>query len=165
MTDLPSKDRTSPPWVCSPELELELEPMILTSTFSKILIIYLKQKRTKRPDLYNRREGGDLTYITYKITNSTYSYVWSHLILWYFTLRVLILSTTLFEAPERKLENFEMTLGRFFFFNNAFLIGLELESFSNRSDSILSGVSTLNSQIYFTGTIASAHRPRQATLP
>jgi hypothetical protein len=39
--------------------------------------------------------------------------------------------------------------------NNSFLIGLELESFSNRSDSILSGVSTLNSQIYFTGTIAS----------
>jgi hypothetical protein len=39
--------------------------------------------------------------------------------------------------------------------NNSFLIGFELESYINRSDSILSGVSTLNSQIYFTGTIAS----------
>ena len=36
---------------------------------------------------------------------------------------------------------------------NAFSIGLELESFSNRSDTIMSGVSTLNSQIYFTGTV------------
>ncbi len=39
--------------------------------------------------------------------------------------------------------------------NNAFAIGIELESFSNRSDTILSGVSTLNSQVYFTGTVAS----------
>jgi hypothetical protein len=38
---------------------------------------------------------------------------------------------------------------------NAFAIGLELQSFSNRNDTILSGVSTLNSQIYFTGTIVS----------
>lgn len=38
-------------------------------------------------------------------------------------------------------------------FNNAFAIGLELQSFSNRSDTILSGVSTLNSQVFFTGTI------------
>jgi hypothetical protein len=43
--------------------------------------------------------------------------------------------------------------------NNSFAIGLELESFSNRNDTILSGVSTLNSQIYFnanlfTGTTA-----------
>ena len=37
--------------------------------------------------------------------------------------------------------------------NNAFCIGLELETFANRNDTILSGVSTLNSQIYFTGTI------------
>ena len=36
---------------------------------------------------------------------------------------------------------------------NAFAIGLELQSFSNRNDTILSGVSTLNSQIYFTGSI------------
>jgi hypothetical protein len=40
-------------------------------------------------------------------------------------------------------------------FANAFCIGLELESFSNRSDTILSGVSTLNSQIYFNATIVS----------
>ncbi len=39
--------------------------------------------------------------------------------------------------------------------NNAFAIGLELQSFSNRSDTILSGVSTLNSQVYFTGIIQS----------
>lgn len=39
--------------------------------------------------------------------------------------------------------------------NDAFAIGLELQSFSNRSDTILSGVSTLNSQIYFTGGIIS----------
>ena len=38
-------------------------------------------------------------------------------------------------------------------FNNAFAIGLELQSFSNRNDTILSGVSTLNSQVFFTGTI------------
>jgi hypothetical protein len=38
---------------------------------------------------------------------------------------------------------------------NAFCIGLELESFSNRSDTILSGVSTLNSQIYFNANIVS----------
>ncbi len=69
MTYLPPKDCTSPPWVCSPELELELEPMILTSTFSKILIIYLKH----------------LTYMTatypmqpIEITNSTYCYVRSY---------------------------------------------------------------------------------------
>ena len=36
---------------------------------------------------------------------------------------------------------------------NAFAIGLELQSFSNRSDTILSGISTLNSQVYFTGTV------------
>lgn len=38
-------------------------------------------------------------------------------------------------------------------FANAFAIGLELQSFSNRSDTILSGISTLNSQVFFTGTI------------
>ena len=38
-------------------------------------------------------------------------------------------------------------------FANAFAIGLELQSFSNRNDTILSGVSTLNSQVFFTGTI------------
>jgi hypothetical protein len=37
--------------------------------------------------------------------------------------------------------------------NNAFAIGLECQSFSNRNDTILSGISTLNSQIYFTGTV------------
>ena len=37
--------------------------------------------------------------------------------------------------------------------NNGFAIGLECQSFSNRNDTILSGISTLNSQIYFTGTI------------
>lgn len=39
--------------------------------------------------------------------------------------------------------------------NNAFAIGLELQSFSNRNDTILSGLSTLNSQVFFTGTINS----------
>lgn len=39
--------------------------------------------------------------------------------------------------------------------NNAFAIGLECESFSNRSDTILSGISTLNSQIFFTANILS----------
>jgi len=38
-------------------------------------------------------------------------------------------------------------------YGNAFAIGLELQSFSNRSDTILSGISTLNSQVFFTGTI------------
>ena len=38
-------------------------------------------------------------------------------------------------------------------FANSFAIGLELQSFSNRSDTILSGISTLNSQVFFTGTI------------
>ena len=38
---------------------------------------------------------------------------------------------------------------------NAFGIGLECQSFSNRNDSILSGISTLNSQIYFTAGITS----------
>jgi hypothetical protein len=38
-------------------------------------------------------------------------------------------------------------------FGNAFAIGLELQSFSNRNDTILSGISTLNSQVFFTGTI------------
>jgi hypothetical protein len=37
--------------------------------------------------------------------------------------------------------------------NNAFAIGLELQSFSNRNDIILSGISTLNAQMFFTGTI------------
>lgn len=39
--------------------------------------------------------------------------------------------------------------------NNAFAIGLELESFSNRGDSILSGLSTLNSQCFMTLVINS----------
>ena len=39
---------------------------------------------------------------------------------------------------------------------NAFAVGLELQSFSNRSDTILSGISTLNSQVYFTGTTYAA---------
>jgi hypothetical protein len=38
---------------------------------------------------------------------------------------------------------------------NSFAIGLELENFSNRSDTILSGISTLNTQIFFTGNINS----------
>lgn len=38
---------------------------------------------------------------------------------------------------------------------NAFSIGLECQSFSNRNDTILSGISTLNSQIYFTAGINS----------
>ena len=40
-------------------------------------------------------------------------------------------------------------------FGNAFAIGLECQSFSNRNDTILSGISTLNSQIYFTAGILS----------
>ena len=39
--------------------------------------------------------------------------------------------------------------------NNAFLIGLETQSFANRNDTILSGISTLNSQIFFTGIVNS----------
>ena len=38
---------------------------------------------------------------------------------------------------------------------NAFAIGIECQSFSNRNDTILSGISTLNSQIYFTAGINS----------
>jgi len=38
---------------------------------------------------------------------------------------------------------------------NAFAIGLECQSFSNRNDTILSGISTLNSQIYFTAGITT----------
>ena len=38
---------------------------------------------------------------------------------------------------------------------NAFAIGIECQSFSNRNDTILSGISTLNSQIYFTGGIVN----------
>jgi len=37
--------------------------------------------------------------------------------------------------------------------NNGFCVGLECQSFSNRNDTILSGISTLNSQIFFTGVI------------
>jgi hypothetical protein len=39
---------------------------------------------------------------------------------------------------------------------NAFAIGLELQTFSNRSDTILSGISTLNSQVFFTATCSAA---------
>ena len=39
--------------------------------------------------------------------------------------------------------------------NNAFSIGLELQSFSNRNDVILSGLSTMNSQVFFSGTVIS----------
>ena len=38
-------------------------------------------------------------------------------------------------------------------FSNAFMIGQELQTFSNRNDTILSGISTQNTQMYFTGTI------------
>ena len=41
-------------------------------------------------------------------------------------------------------------------FNN-FSIGLECQSFSNRNDTILSGISTLNSQVYFTGVVYGAN--------
>lgn len=37
-------------------------------------------------------------------------------------------------------------------FANAFCIGMELQTFSNRNDTILSGISTQNTQMYFTGT-------------
>jgi hypothetical protein len=40
--------------------------------------------------------------------------------------------------------------------SNAFAIGLECQSFSNRNDTILSGISTLNSQIYFTAGIQTS---------
>ena len=36
---------------------------------------------------------------------------------------------------------------------NAFALGLELESFSNRTNTILSGVSTLNSQVFLTAGV------------
>lgn len=39
--------------------------------------------------------------------------------------------------------------------NNAFAVGIECESFSNRSDTILSGISTLNTQIYFNAMVTS----------
>ena len=42
--------------------------------------------------------------------------------------------------------------------NNAFAIGLELQSFANRSDTILSGISTLNSQVYFTANVIAGLR-------
>ena len=38
-------------------------------------------------------------------------------------------------------------------YGNGFCIGQELESFSNRSDTILSGISTLNTQTFFTANI------------
>jgi hypothetical protein len=38
-------------------------------------------------------------------------------------------------------------------FGNAFAIGIELQTFSNRNDTILSGISTQNNQVYFTGNI------------
>jgi hypothetical protein len=47
--------------------------------------------------------------------------------------------------------------------NNAFGIGLELQSFSNRNDTILSGLSTMNSQVFFTGTIISGQVAGGAT--
>ena len=48
---------------------------------------------------------------------------------------------------------------------NAFAIGLECQSFSNRNDTILSGISTLNSQIYFTGGIATGLVAGRADAP
>ena len=47
--------------------------------------------------------------------------------------------------------------------NNAFGIGLELQSFSNRNDTILSGLSTMNSQVFFTGTVISGSTAGGAT--
>ena len=41
--------------------------------------------------------------------------------------------------------------------NNSFAIGLECQSISNRSDVLLSGISTLNSQIYFTGVVGGTN--------
>jgi hypothetical protein len=46
---------------------------------------------------------------------------------------------------------------------NAFAIGIECQSFSNRNDTILSGISTLNSQIYFTAGINSGLTVGDAT--
>ena len=43
--------------------------------------------------------------------------------------------------------------------NNAFAIGLELESFCHKSDTILSGLSTLNTNLFFTYGI----NPNQTT--
>ena len=48
--------------------------------------------------------------------------------------------------------------------NNAFAIGLECQSFSNRNDTILSGISTLNSQIYFTANIYTGLVAGDSTL-
>jgi hypothetical protein len=39
--------------------------------------------------------------------------------------------------------------------NNAFVIGMELQTFSNRNDTILSGISTMNAQLFLTTTINS----------
>jgi len=47
------------------------------------------------------------------------------------------------------------TLSAFDTANNSFAIGLECQSFSNRNDTILSGISTLNSQIFFTAIVNS----------
>ena len=38
---------------------------------------------------------------------------------------------------------------------NEFCLGIECQSFSNRNDAILSGINTLNSQIYFTDGVVS----------
>jgi hypothetical protein len=50
-------------------------------------------------------------------------------------------------VPGSKIQNLTDTA------NNAFMIGLECQTISNRNDTILSGISTLNSQVFFTGTI------------
>jgi hypothetical protein len=47
------------------------------------------------------------------------------------------------------------TLGNIDTFSNAFSIGMEFQTFSNKSDVICSGISTNNTQMFFTGVIAS----------
>jgi hypothetical protein len=47
------------------------------------------------------------------------------------------------------------SLGNIDTFANAFAIGMELQTFSNRNDTICSGVNTQNTQMFFTGVIAS----------
>jgi hypothetical protein len=46
-------------------------------------------------------------------------------------------------------------LGNIDTFANAFAIGMELQTFSNRNDTICSGINTQNTQMFFTGVIVS----------
>jgi hypothetical protein len=61
-----------------------------------------------------------------------------------------IVSTTAYANGQWALANIP---GNIDTFANAFAIGMELQTFSNRNDSICSGVKTQNTQMFFTGVI------------